>query len=160
MPKYGRYIVLFLVCVLILTLVSCGPGNYRWDPEITPNNDAGFWAGLWHGIIIVITFIVSLFTDEVGIYEINNNGWRYNLGFIFGLAISMGSGAGMWKKKWKRKRHDWDEIGDRIEQKVKSGIKSWIEETDREEKEKEWEELAQKIEEKVKRLLKEWVDKE
>ena len=46
----------------------CVAGNsskYK-QPGATP---AGFWAGLWHGIIAPITFIVSLFADGVRIYE-------------------------------------------------------------------------------------------
>jgi len=39
---------------------------------------AGFFAGLWHGIILPIAFIVSLFNPEVGIYEPNNNGVCYH----------------------------------------------------------------------------------
>jgi hypothetical protein len=47
---------------------------------------AGFWAGLWHGSIAPVAFIVSLFKPEVGIYETNNNGAWYNFGFILGIS--------------------------------------------------------------------------
>jgi hypothetical protein len=53
---------------------------------------AGFSAGLWHGIITPITFIVSLFNPNVGIYETNNNGGWYDFGFVLG-ACSTGRGA-------------------------------------------------------------------
>ena len=43
---------------------------------------AGFLAGLWHGIICPIVFIVSLFVDGVRIYETNNNALWYDSGFI------------------------------------------------------------------------------
>jgi len=46
---------------------------------------AGFLAGLWHGIIAPITFIVSLFADGVRIYETNNNGRWYDFGFMLGI---------------------------------------------------------------------------
>lgn len=52
---------------------------------------AGFWAGLWHGLILPISFIVSLFNNEVGVYEIHNNGNLYNLGFVLGVWIVFGS---------------------------------------------------------------------
>ena len=48
-------------------------------------SSAGFWAGLWHGIIAPITFIVSLFADGVRIYETNNNGRWYDFGFMLGI---------------------------------------------------------------------------
>ncbi len=55
---------------------------------------AGFLAGIWHGLILPITFVISLFNHGVGIYETNNNGGWYNLGFIFGLSsVFGGSGS-------------------------------------------------------------------
>jgi hypothetical protein len=46
---------------------------------------AGFWAGLWHGIIAPIIFFVSLFADGVRIYETNNRGRWYDFGFMIGI---------------------------------------------------------------------------
>lgn len=57
--------------------------------------DAGFWLGLWHGLIAPIAFLVSLFNDSVGIYEVHNNGGWYDFGFLLGLSIFFsGGGAG------------------------------------------------------------------
>lgn len=89
MIKKKSYLLLLIV-ILALLFVSCAPGNEKWDPEINPENKAGFLYGVWHGAIIIITFIISLFTNDVGLYEINNTGWPYNLGFIIGLNISIG----------------------------------------------------------------------
>ena len=52
---------------------------------------AGFWAGLWHGIIAPITFIDSLFASEVSIYETNNNGRWYEFGFMLGISAYTGN---------------------------------------------------------------------
>ena len=54
---------------------------------------AGFWAGVWHGLIAPIVFIVSLFNPSVGIYEINNNGRWYDFGFLIGISSSVGGGC-------------------------------------------------------------------
>ena len=54
---------------------------------------AGFWAGLWHGLIVPITFFVGLFHSGVRIYEVNNNGGWYDFGFIIGVAGSFGGGG-------------------------------------------------------------------
>jgi len=55
---------------------------------------AGFWAGLWHGIIAPIAFVVSLFNPNVSMYETNNNGRWYEFGFLIGISGSVGgSGA-------------------------------------------------------------------
>ena len=54
-------------------------------------NPAGFLAGLWHGIIAPITFIISLFAREVSIYETNNNGRWYEFGFMLGIGAYAGN---------------------------------------------------------------------
>ncbi|KKU26830.1 MAG: hypothetical protein UX38_C0002G0010 [Microgenomates group bacterium GW2011_GWC1_46_16] len=46
---------------------------------------AGFWAGLWHGIIAPMVFFVGLFTDNVKIYETHNAGRWYDFGFLLGI---------------------------------------------------------------------------
>lgn len=94
-----KFAVLALVMFVVLVSVSCAPGNERWDQTMNPGDRAGFWAGIWHGLIIIVTFIVSLFTREVGIYEVNNTGWAYNLGFLIGLCFSF---LAPWRSKfWK-----------------------------------------------------------
>ncbi|MCK4421547.1 hypothetical protein KAW48_07090 [candidate division WOR-3 bacterium] len=102
MFRNKRYLVLVFILVVALVFLNCAPGNERWDQEINPGSIAGFWTGVWHGFIILISFIVSLFTDEVGIYEVNNTGWPYNLGFLIGLYCSVGGVFHGGKKRRKR----------------------------------------------------------
>jgi hypothetical protein len=71
-------------------LSVAGPGSKYQVPGLRP---AGFWAGLWHGMICPITFIVSLFTPNVRIYETHNRGRLYDFGFIIGVSGAFGSGA-------------------------------------------------------------------
>jgi hypothetical protein len=54
---------------------------------------AGFLGGLWHGIISPITFLISLFNQNVRFYETNNNGRWYDFGFLVGAGISVGNGT-------------------------------------------------------------------
>ncbi len=151
-----KYLLLGLVLIVTLVILSCAPGNERWNQEINPGHDAGFWVGIWHGLIVVITFIISLFTNEVGIYEVSNTGWSYNLGYLIGLMISLGGMFRQTRGKYRLKKKDWDRFGDRIEERVKKGIKSWLDEAEKDKKDKEWEEIAIRIEEKIKEALKEW----
>jgi hypothetical protein len=51
-------------------------------PGETP---AGFWAGLWHGIIAPLLFWFSLFLPGVRVYETNNKGHWYDFGFLVGI---------------------------------------------------------------------------
>ena len=69
------------------TLAVAGSNSKYKQPEADP---AGFWAGLWHGLILPITFIVSLFNENVRIYETNNNGRWYDFGFLIGVSSSVG----------------------------------------------------------------------
>lgn len=148
--------------IIALFLISCAPGNDRWNQEINPGHLAGFWAGLWHGLIIIVTFIISLFSRDVGIYEVYNTGWAYDLGFLIGLCFSVLAPWRMkpWihKRKYKLSHHDWREIGDKIEERVRHGLKSWLAEEKKAEKEKEWEEIAANIEENIKKSIHEWLD--
>ncbi len=44
----------------------------------------GFFYGLLHGFITPISFIASLFRDNVAIYAVNNSGGWYDFGFLLG----------------------------------------------------------------------------
>ena len=141
--------------VLIVTAVSCAPGNQRFDDK-----PAGFWAGLWHGFICVFTFIIGLFSDKVNLYEVNNSGNWYDFGFLLGAAIFLGGGSGTsGKKTWckKNKEKEWEDIGVKVEEKVRKGIRSWLDEDEK--KENDWEEIGRKVEEKIKRELRKWAEK-
>lgn len=98
--------ILFVVALILLflSLTNCAPNNERFVAS-----PAGFWAGLWHGAICCITFIISLFTDKVTIYEVNNTGSWYNFGFILGILLFVkgcdNSKSSKKKKKEGKKPH-------------------------------------------------------
>ena len=94
MRRFGHKRVLMLLG-LVLLLAACAAGPNA--AEGTGADQAGFWLGLWQGLILPITFIVSLFNDNVSIYEVHNNGNWYDFGFVLGAAIvfSGPAGAGM-----------------------------------------------------------------
>lgn len=74
----------------LVLLGACAAGR---NTAATGGELAGFWLGLWQGIISPITFIISLFNDNVNVYEVRNNGNWYNFGFILGVS-SVFSGGG------------------------------------------------------------------
>ena len=81
-----------LVAVLLLaTACAAGPNTAAAAGGPDP---AGFWLGLWHGIICPIAFVVSLFNDRVNVYEVHNNGNWYNFGFVLGIFLVASSGGG------------------------------------------------------------------
>ena len=79
--------------VVVLTLLgACAAGpNAALDTGPDP---AGFLLGLWHGFIVPVTFLVSLFTDDVSIYEVKNSGNWYDFGYVLGISAVLGGGGG------------------------------------------------------------------
>ena len=154
--KKSSLVIVSVVLVMLVLSAGCAPGPYGRFAK----DPAGFWAGLWHGLICVITFIISLFTNQVRMYEVNNTGPWYNFGFLIGAACFFGGSWGSHYKKRRKKsirEKDWEEIGLKAEEKVRQGIKNWLKESDQ--KDKDWDEIAEKIEEKIKRELREWTEK-
>ena len=86
------YVALLAVLGALLLLSSCAAGPNT--AAGTGEDPAGFWLGLWHGIIVPVTFVISLFTDSVSVYEVANNGNWYDFGFFLGAAMSLGGGGG------------------------------------------------------------------
>jgi hypothetical protein len=98
-----KFYLVGLVLFLIFIASSCAPGPN--DLEKTPNAEgkvAGFWRGLWHGLISPITFIISLFTKDVRFYEVHNNGGWYNFGFVLGAGLFLQGGIFGSRKARKR----------------------------------------------------------
>ncbi len=75
--------IILLVALLCFAMTGCVPHN-------TPSVDvAGFFTGIWHGWIAPFTLIASIFSD-VRIYEINNTGFFYDLGFYMAVISGFG----------------------------------------------------------------------
>lgn len=85
-------VVVLVIAALVLTACAAG-ANPSADLPVADGDIAGFWLGLWHGIIAPVTFIISLFSDTVGVYEIYNNGGWYDFGFLFGASMTLGGGG-------------------------------------------------------------------
>jgi amino acid permease len=82
-----------VLAIMLLLFSGCAGPNGSENVANPDGSTASFWSGLWQGIIAPIAFIISWFTDNVNVYEVHNNGFWYNLGFLFGLSIIFGSGA-------------------------------------------------------------------
>lgn len=89
-----KHIFIFAVIVILVSMTGCMPGPNAFvdipDPGLSV---AGFFMGLWHGIIAPITFIISLFTDKISLYEVHNTGAWYDFGFVLGAGILFGGGS-------------------------------------------------------------------
>jgi len=89
----SRPVRLAVLAALLLTLAACAAGPNEATGAGAPDS-AGFWLGLWQGLISPITFLVSLFNENVNIYEVRNNGNWYNFGFMLGVALAFSGPAG------------------------------------------------------------------
>jgi hypothetical protein len=94
----NRILVLLIFGALLLGACAAGV-----NPEVgttSPDGDlAGFWLGLWHGIIAPVTFVISLFSDNFNLYEVHNNGNWYDFGFVLGAGILFGGGGAGSRRK-------------------------------------------------------------
>lgn len=84
----------------MVLLAACTAGA---NPEVgvaaTDGDTAGLFLGLWQGFISPVTFVISLFTENVSIYEVHNSGNWYDLGFVIGAGILFGGGLVSGKRR-------------------------------------------------------------
>jgi hypothetical protein len=89
---------ILLVLITTVLFAGCFPGG----GHATPDTPAGFFTGIWHGWIAPLSLIVGLFRDGVRIYEVNNSGWWYDLGYYMAVIAGFGSISLLRKKGTKR----------------------------------------------------------
>ena len=76
-----------LVAGLALLISGCAPGTETYVEE-----QAGFFSGIWHGWIAPISIIWHfVFDDSVRVYETNNTGIWYDVGFYMAIISGFGS---------------------------------------------------------------------
>ena len=153
-----RLLKMLVLVPLLMLLTSCAAG----DEQFTPDNLAGFWFGIWHGVIAFISLIIHLFNDSVTVYETNNTGGWYDFGFLLGVVFVWGGGSHATCKSAENKKRDreWDEIGEKVEKKVMLKLEKWSADEDSTESDKDWDEVCEKVEKKLKRKIREWAEKD
>lgn len=77
-------VLAFLLLTVVLAGCAAGTETYAAD-------QAGFFSGVWHGWIAPIALIVHIFDDTVRIYETNNTGIWYDVGFYIAVISGFGS---------------------------------------------------------------------
>ncbi len=88
---FGKTTIFIYLILIVIVFTSCA--------DVTPIEDCisdkpyGFLSGLWHGIIAPISFVGSLFIDDIAMYAVNNNGGWYDFGFVLGAGILFGGGG-------------------------------------------------------------------
>lgn len=82
----------FILLLMIFIFSGCADVSPHTADCIT-SSAYGFWSGLWHGVIILFSWIGSLFNGDIAIYAYNNNGGWYDFGFILGAGAVIGSSS-------------------------------------------------------------------
>jgi hypothetical protein len=77
------------VAAVALALAACAATQ---QADAVAPAAPGFLLGLWHGFIFPVAWIVSLFTDQVAVYAVPNNGGWYDFGYFLGIVV-FGVGA-------------------------------------------------------------------
>jgi hypothetical protein len=72
---------------LFIIIILSGCADTETINECINNDPYGFWSGLWHGWISPLSFIGSLFSDDIAMYAVNNSGGWYDFGFVLGAGI-------------------------------------------------------------------------
>jgi hypothetical protein len=77
----NKKITLFVLCVMLLS--SCADAQHV--EACLQGHQYGILGGFWHGLIAPLSFIGSLFSDDIAVWAPNNNGVWYSLGFLCGV---------------------------------------------------------------------------
>ncbi|MEG3616364.1 hypothetical protein [Isoptericola haloaureus] len=95
-PAVRRAAAAVLAVVVLAVVAACAAGPNPGLDTAPPGAEdpAGFWFGLWQGMILPVTFVVSLFTDTVSIYEVHNSGNWYDFGYVLGISFVFGGPFG------------------------------------------------------------------
>lgn len=88
MKKATNYAAFILIAVLLTSCADVTPVT-----DCLPEDPYGFFGGLWHGLIAPVSFFGSLFSDDIAMYAVNNNGGWYDFGFVLGAGILLGGGS-------------------------------------------------------------------
>lgn len=84
----NTYFLVILFVLAILTLAGF-PEAQNIGKCLTGETH-GFVDGLWHGAVMPVSFIASIFDEKAAIYAVNNNGAWYNFGFLLGFSAVWG----------------------------------------------------------------------
>ncbi len=74
-----RLLLLFALSTLLFSCAGTEPLQACLEGK-----QYGFFSGLLHGFITPVSFITSLFKENVAIYAVNNSGAWYDAGFLIG----------------------------------------------------------------------------
>lgn len=81
-----KTLVFLLILSLSFMLFGCMPGDEEYEKE-----PATLLSGIWHGWIAPLSLIREIFWHKGRIYEANNIGWGYDLGYYTSIIAGFGT---------------------------------------------------------------------
>lgn len=90
-----KLVVLLMFVLLAMILVGCMPG----DGSYTKEDPANVFSGIWHGWIAPVSLVRGFFNRSIRLYEVNNSGYLYDLGFYAAILGGFGGITFSRKKK-------------------------------------------------------------
>jgi len=79
--KIKKIMLWILITIGVLAIAGCAS-----QPSHIAYNTPSFFTGIFHGFIIIFSFIGSIFTN-VRIYAFQNSGVMYDFGYLIGISI-------------------------------------------------------------------------
>ncbi len=76
------FVILGIVIFPITSLAFVQEYQYSAD------NPAGFFSGIWDGLLAPYSLVARWFISDVVMYAIPNTGWFYDFGFLLGVGCS------------------------------------------------------------------------
>lgn len=115
--KIKKFIPLFVLIGVVLAaaaiyIIVYHVGMPTRDVNLS-GTPANFWLGLWQGLIILLSFVASWFDNNIVLYQVHNNGFWYNFGYIIALCFSIGGLAGSNRAKGKTKKKKKEPISEK-----------------------------------------------
>jgi hypothetical protein len=82
-----KYSIGLFVLVGVIFLTGCA--DYVHVNDCVSSEPDGFFSGFWHGLTLCFSFLGRMFSDDIAMYAVNNNGRWYDLGFALGTGNVM-----------------------------------------------------------------------
>lgn len=73
----------YIIIGMLLMLTGCADAVSF--VEAAAMEPVGFLHGFWHGITFLISFMGSIFFDDIAVYAIYNTGGWYDFGYFIGI---------------------------------------------------------------------------
>ena len=82
-----KLLILLALSVTVSLLTGCADVTVVPKEVVVNSHIYGFWGGLWHGLVLPFSFFGQLFSDNIAMYAVANNGGWYNFGFWMGACV-------------------------------------------------------------------------